>query len=254
MRRLSFIAASFLFLAVPLWAQHGGGHASFGGHSSGGGHGFGGSRMSSPHASGGTASARGFSSRSFSANRGFSSNRGAFARNRFRGPRFRTFGFRNNCFGFACRNVGFPGWGLGYDPWLWNDWNSDSSFDADYENNLAQANDMNEQNLEEQRMFRQEEADGDRDIYSRNSRRSSAIVSSAQQKPGDPVLPPTVLVFRDQHRLEIQNYAIVGQTLWNFSSGRTQKVPLANLDLVATEKANDDRGVTFRVPTIDGAD
>jgi len=66
-------------------------------------------------------------------------------------------------------------------------------------------------------------------------------------------MPPTVLVFRDQHQQEVQNYAIVGQTLWNFSPGRTQKIPLANLDLSATEKANDDRGVTFRVPTTNEA-
>jgi hypothetical protein len=251
MRRLMLIAASFLFLTVPLWAQHGGGHASFGGHSSGGSHGFNGSHMSSTHSTRGSAPVRSFSSRSFSSNRGFPSSRGAFARNRFRGPRVRNFGFRNNCFAFGCRNVGFPWWG--YDPWLWNDWNSNSSFDADYDNNAAQANEMNQQNLEEQRMFRQEEADGDRDLYS-NSRRSSPGASNLQEKSGDPVLPPTVLVFRDQHRQEIQNYAIVGQTLWNFTSGRTQKVPLANLDLAATEKANDDRGVTFRVPTADGAE
>ncbi len=30
--------------------------------------------------------------------------------------------------------------------------------------------------------------------------------------------PATVLVFRDEHKQEIHNYAIVGETLWNFSS------------------------------------
>jgi hypothetical protein len=62
-------------------------------------------------------------------------------------------------------------------------------------------------------------------------------------------MPATVLVFRDQHQKEIQNYAIVGQTLWNFAPGHTEKIPLSDLDLAATTKANDDRGVTFRVPT-----
>jgi ribosomal 50S subunit-associated protein YjgA (DUF615 family) len=61
-------------------------------------------------------------------------------------------------------------------------------------------------------------------------------------------MPATVLVFRDQHKKEIQNYAIVGQTLWNFSSQHTEKIPLADLDLQATTKANEDQGVTFRVP------
>jgi hypothetical protein len=61
-------------------------------------------------------------------------------------------------------------------------------------------------------------------------------------------MPATLLVFRDEHQQEVQNYAIVGQTLWSFAPGRTQKIPLSSLDLPATEKANDDRGVTFRVP------
>ena len=61
-------------------------------------------------------------------------------------------------------------------------------------------------------------------------------------------MPPTVLVFRDQHKQEIRNYAIVGQTLWSFGSPRTEKIPLTDLDLAATTKANDDRGLTFRLP------
>ena len=60
--------------------------------------------------------------------------------------------------------------------------------------------------------------------------------------------PATVLVFRDQHKQEVQNYAIVGQTLWNFAPQHTQKIPLSELDLPATTKANDERGVDFRVP------
>ena len=57
-----------------------------------------------------------------------------------------------------------------------------------------------------------------------------------------PVLPDTVLVFRDQHKQEVRNYAIVGQTLWNFAPRRTEKIPLSDLDLPATTKANDERG------------
>ena len=59
---------------------------------------------------------------------------------------------------------------------------------------------------------------------------------------------PTVLIFRDQHREEVQNYAIVGETLWTFAPQKTRKIPLDDLDIPATQKANDDRGVDFRVP------
>jgi hypothetical protein len=105
---------------------------------------------------------------------------------------------------------------------------------------------MNEQSLEQQRMLRQEQVDGDQDIYDRRAPERPARGASHEQ--ASPVLEPTILVFRDQHREEIGNYAIVGQTLWNLSAQPRQRVPLSSLDLIATEQANDDRGVTFRVP------
>jgi len=68
--------------------------------------------------------------------------------------------------------------------------------------------------------------------------------------PPQPVAdePPTVLVFKDGHRQEVANYAIVGTTLYDLSEGRSKKVELAELDLSATVKQNDDRGVDFRLP------
>ena len=59
---------------------------------------------------------------------------------------------------------------------------------------------------------------------------------------------PTELVFRDKHTEEVQNYAIVGQTLWILSAQRARKIPLTELDIPATKKANDDRGVEFQLP------
>jgi hypothetical protein len=68
--------------------------------------------------------------------------------------------------------------------------------------------------------------------------------SQAEQEPAR----PTALVFRDRRMEEVNNYAIVGQTLWIFSEQRARKVPLAELDLPATTKLNEERGVEFRVP------
>ena len=58
-----------------------------------------------------------------------------------------------------------------------------------------------------------------------------------------------ILVFKDGHQMEIQNYAVVGQTLYDLTSGRPRKISLADLDLPATEKLNDDRGVSFDLPS-----
>lgn len=60
--------------------------------------------------------------------------------------------------------------------------------------------------------------------------------------------PDTVLVFKDGHEQEVKNYAIVGATLYDLSDGRTHKVQLAELDLTATVKQNDDRGIIFQLP------
>jgi len=68
----------------------------------------------------------------------------------------------------------------------------------------------------------------------------------AQQPVADQ--PKTVLVFKDGHQSTVMNYAIVGTTLYDLSEGRTKKVALAELDLPATVKQNDDRGVEFRLP------
>jgi hypothetical protein len=59
---------------------------------------------------------------------------------------------------------------------------------------------------------------------------------------------PTTLVFRDGRRSEVENYAIVGNTLWVFNDQRRKKIPLAQLDLKATEQVNEDRGVDFVMP------
>jgi hypothetical protein len=59
---------------------------------------------------------------------------------------------------------------------------------------------------------------------------------------------PTLLVFRDRHTQEVQNYAVVGETLWIFNQQRATKLPLSWLDIDATAKANDERGVQFQVP------
>ncbi len=92
-------------------------------------------------------------------------------------------------------------------------------------------------------MLRQEQADGDRDVYARPD------PAPGGERQGAAIMPATVLVFRDQHTKEIQNYAIVGQTLWNFAPQHTEKIPLSEVDVPATAKANDDRGITFKVPT-----
>jgi hypothetical protein len=83
-------------------------------------------------------------------------------------------------------------------------------------------------------------------VRSEPSADSTAAVS-APQAPEQPQ-EPTLLAFKDGHVLEVGNYAIVGQTLFDLTPGHTRKIAIADLDLDATQKMNDERGVIFQLP------
>jgi hypothetical protein len=80
-----------------------------------------------------------------------------------------------------------------------------------------------------------------------HARDASADQSRSDPAP-DPPQPPTTLVFKDGRQLEVNNYAIVSQTLYDLTPGHARKIALADLDLSATQKQNDDRGVVFQLP------
>ena len=63
-----------------------------------------------------------------------------------------------------------------------------------------------------------------------------------------PPQPPTLVVFKDGHTVELGNYAVIGATLFDLTPGHSRKIALADLDLEATRKQNDDRGSTFQLP------
>ena len=76
-----------------------------------------------------------------------------------------------------------------------------------------------------------------------------ASQDAAQSNPQpEPLQPATVLVFKDGHQVEVSNYAIVGNTIFDFTPGHARRVALSELNVQATQKQNDDRGVDFRLP------
>jgi hypothetical protein len=155
----------------------------------------------------------------------------------FAGPHVGAFG--GNCFGCRRRGYGYPFPYAGfYDPYWW--WDSGSSYDEDRAREIAQADQMNQEILEEQSMRQ----DGDQDLYADGPPRRA----QRMEPPAPDTTPATVLVFHDQRKQEIRNYAIVGQILWNFAGQRTERIPLSDLDLEATAEANEDRGVDFHLP------
>lgn len=167
----------------------------------------------------------------------------SFSGHGFRGDRFhnRSFG---HCFGCR-RRYGYPfyqGYGYAgyYDPFWW-DSPSSYDYDEDQARETAIANEENAVSLQEQRLRAQDDRERSRDeeLDARRSR------SRAERPEGS---PSTAIVFRDQHVEEVRNYAIAGGTLWVLNEQAAKKIPLAQLDLQATAKMNDDRGVDFQIP------
>jgi hypothetical protein len=83
----------------------------------------------------------------------------------------------------------------------------------------------------------------------RDERRVSAERAQRDPRPSDEdKARTTVLVFRDGRRDEVQNYAIISDTLWVFTKQRARKIRVADLDVKATKEMNADRGVEFQLP------
>jgi hypothetical protein len=60
--------------------------------------------------------------------------------------------------------------------------------------------------------------------------------------------PAAVFIFKDGHQIETRNFAIMGQSLFDFSSKTLRKIQLDEIDSAATLKANDDRGISVKLP------
>ena len=75
-----------------------------------------------------------------------------------------------------------------------------------------------------------------------------------QQQAGteqQPPPPPVTLVLKSGEKLQVENYAITGNTFWDFTQRGTRKIPLSTIDLAASAKATQANGGDF--PQIEGA-
>jgi len=74
------------------------------------------------------------------------------------------------------------------------------------------------------------------------------VPGSVEKTRPQPTLP-TVLVWRSGQREEVREYAISGAFLYDYSKPRaSRRISLDDLDLDATERANQQRGVPFLIP------
>jgi hypothetical protein len=65
-----------------------------------------------------------------------------------------------------------------------------------------------------------------------------------------PAAAPITLVLRSGEQVRVQNYAVTGNTFWDFMQTGTRKIPLSSIDLAASTRATQASGGEF--PQLDG--
>jgi hypothetical protein len=85
---------------------------------------------------------------------------------------------------------------------------------------------------------------------------SAQALDAATTAPAPPQkeMPAAVLIYRDGHSEEVSSYSIIGKVMYTksdyWSSGAwTRTIQIADLDVPATLKQNQQRGVKFDLPT-----
>jgi hypothetical protein len=140
-----------------------------------------------------------------------------------------------------------------YSPSYWDWWGSSYDSNESSQNDYAQRQmlgQIDDLSQEVQRLRQEKES----------SQTASALAATPAPRP-TPVPPqasveppkidsglPVVLVFFDKKIQEIKNYAVMNEMLVVFDGTRTRKIPLRDVDLAATMKLNDERGVDFQIP------
>lgn len=257
-RWLLFTALVGAFLGLPAWGQHGGGGG-------GGSHGGGGGFHSGGGSFGGHASFGG-SSRGFGG--GFGSRGGGLGHPGFGRPGFGYPGFGRPgwgrgwgwgwgggwpAWGFGL-GWGYPAWGYPYYSWGYpyyygGTYDADSYYgDNGYASGQSGDNDYYAP-VSPQLEQEQDEIDRLNNEAARLRAQGEAPANPSNQPQAKTAIhTKTVLIFQDKHSEEVQNYAIVGQTLWVYDEQQARKIKITDLDVPATKKANDEHGVDFQLP------
>jgi len=134
-------------------------------------------------------------------------------------------------------------YGYGYLPsWDYDDAEYDARFNSSYNYDYQTASEINRLSNEVEQL--REERD-----YTQAPAQPAAAPASqpaAQAKAQEDL--PVVVVFLDKHIREVKNYAVASEMLVVLDGNKRTKIPLADIDLAATMKLNDERGVDFQIP------
>ena len=230
-------ACVLVLFSVISWGQRGGGMHRGGGFAAGAMRGGGGMHAGGFHGAARASFAGGFHS-------GFKPGNGFHHPNHgpvfiIQHPRFdgHRFGFRHAIYPY------YYGWYGG--PFYW-DWGSSSynARDGGYDAQYQMTSEINRLADEVQQLREEREYSQARPAPAPQPRTEANLQEDL----------PVVLVFLDKRIQEVKNYAVANEMLVVLDGNRKKKYPLADLDLAATMKLNDERGVDFQVPNPAGTE
>jgi hypothetical protein len=224
---------------------------------------------------GGFAGHSGFAGRGFSSRGGFVSHApmrsgpASFAARQHMGSRFASSSFHGSSHpngGFNHNHNGFrvrtywpysyyrnPYYYGGYWSPFWWDWNSSSYDRSDDSNDNYIAQRQSQQQIDDLSQQVQDlQQEREERAYSQLPVPRPPAPSNTEAKI-EPAMS-VVLVYLDKHIEEIKNYAVANEKVVVFDNHHLKKIPLADIDLAATMKLNDERGVDFQIPNPAGTE
>ncbi len=75
--------------------------------------------------------------------------------------------------------------------------------------------------------------------------RPSPLRDESTSSSSVPPSPALTLVLTSGQTLEVQNYAVMGDTFWDFSSQPARKIPVSKIDIPASARASEANGAEF---------
>jgi hypothetical protein len=79
-------------------------------------------------------------------------------------------------------------------------------------------------------------------LSQRSPSASGSVPEDTQQSTPE---PPLTVVLHNGQTLQIQNYAVMGDTLWDLSSEPSHRIPVSSIDIPASTKASEASGAEF---------
>jgi hypothetical protein len=146
---------------------------------------------------------------------------------------------RSNRFGFGFGNGGF------FAPYYPSFGYSDNGF-ASNGYDPAPPEDPAVQNMTaaEDALSKQVQVLSDQIDQLKNAQQRGAIPQDESAQGTTPQVPIT-LVLRNGQQIQVQNYAVMDQTFWDFTKQPARKIPVSSIDIAASTRATEAQGAEF---------